>query len=444
MPIPAYRAKQSTDTAGTGTIALNAAGTNARSFAAAYGASARRVMYAISWASGFELGLGDFDGGTPGSLTRVQPLASSNAGALVTLPAGTKDVFAVFDPAAREVLIIGSGTSTIGLFDLGNVVVFTGVSASTLNLPALASVPIGAGFLVWNTGTAALTIDPNGAETVNGAATLAVQAGGYAEVLRLSVGGWSASVPALPSTGQALGAAGSAAAPFYSFAGDPDTGIYNVSPNVMAAVVGGGRALTVADGTLTLDANLAGDTSVFLRNNTASSSVNRAAIIGTMNESSVVVAALNTIIQSDGGSRWYVESTPAGSRSSDRRAIGIELTASGDFKFNSGYGSAALAFGVRAWVNFNGTGTVAIRGSGGVTSITDNGAGDYTVNFNFTMPGTNYAATVSAGNAGTLASTNATIGWPAIYSTTSLRIGVSDNNADTNVDVENVNVIVVR
>jgi hypothetical protein len=35
----------------------------------------------------------------------------------------------------------------------------------------------------------------------------------------------------------------------------------------------------------------------------------------------------------------------------------------------------------RAWVNFNGTGTVAIRASGNVSSITDNGVGYYTVNF---------------------------------------------------------------
>lgn len=69
-----------------------------------------------------------------------------------------------------------------------------------------------------------------------------------------------------------------------------------------------------------------------------------------------------------------------------------EFTTSGDFKFNSGYGSAATAYGCRAWVNFNGTGTVAIRASGNVSSITDNGTGDYTVNFTTAMPDTNYAA----------------------------------------------------
>ena len=68
---------------------------------------------------------------------------------------------------------------------------------------------------------------------------------------------------------------------------------------------------------------------------------------------------------------------------------------SGDLSFNSGYGSAAVAYGCRAWVNFNGTGTPAIRASGNVTSITDNNTGDYTVNFTTAMPDANYSVTTS-------------------------------------------------
>ena len=176
MPILAYRAKQSTNTIGAGTLVLNAAETNARSFSAAFGASSRRILYMIQFATGYELGLGDFDGGSPGSLTRATVLASSNANALVTLAGGTKDVFAVFDPAAREVISI-SATSTLALADLGNAVVFTGASAATLNLPAVATAPTGSGWMVRNAGTAALTIDPSGAETINGASTLVLQAG---------------------------------------------------------------------------------------------------------------------------------------------------------------------------------------------------------------------------------------------------------------------------
>jgi hypothetical protein len=73
----------------------------------------------------------------------------------------------------------------------------------------------------------------------------------------------------------------------------------------------------------------------------------------------------------------------------------MRITSDGLLQFNSGYGSVATAYGCRAWVNFNGTGTVAIRASGNVSSITDNGAGDYTVNFTNAMPDANYAVTMN-------------------------------------------------
>jgi hypothetical protein len=72
---------------------------------------------------------------------------------------------------------------------------------------------------------------------------------------------------------------------------------------------------------------------------------------------------------------------------------------SGDLSFNSGYGSSAVAYGCRAWVNFNGTGTVAIRASGNVSSITDNGVGQYTVNLTNAMPDANYCWQINAQDA---------------------------------------------
>jgi hypothetical protein len=78
----------------------------------------------------------------------------------------------------------------------------------------------------------------------------------------------------------------------------------------------------------------------------------------------------------------------------------MRLDNSGNLKFNSGYGSVANAYGCRAWVDFNGTGTVAIRGSGNVTSITDHGTGQYTVNLTTSLPDTNYAIVASSGAPG--------------------------------------------
>jgi hypothetical protein len=73
------------------------------------------------------------------------------------------------------------------------------------------------------------------------------------------------------------------------------------------------------------------------------------------------------------------------------------------FGFNSGYGSVATAYGCRAWVNFNGTGTVAIRASGNVSSITDNGVGRYTVNFTNSLVDANYCPVAVGGDSSAVA-----------------------------------------
>ena len=72
----------------------------------------------------------------------------------------------------------------------------------------------------------------------------------------------------------------------------------------------------------------------------------------------------------------------------------------------------AINGSAKAWVNFNGTGTVAIRASYNVSSITDNGTGNYTVNFTNAMPDANYSASLSGGvnsrfnETGTIATTS--------------------------------------
>jgi len=69
-------------------------------------------------------------------------------------------------------------------------------------------------------------------------------------------------------------------------------------------------------------------------------------------------------------------------------------TSGGVLSFNSGYGSVATAYGVRAWVNFDGTsGSIGSgRANGNVSSVTDNGSGDYTVNFSTALSDANYCA----------------------------------------------------
>jgi hypothetical protein len=101
------------------------------------------------------------------------------------------------------------------------------------------------------------------------------------------------------------------------------------------------------------------------------------AIRGTDTNTGIFFPAADTIAFSEGG----VEQ--------------MRLNSAGDLQMNSGYGSVATAYGCRAWVNFNGTGTVAIRASGNVSSITDNGTGDYTVNFTTALVDANYSASLT-------------------------------------------------
>jgi hypothetical protein len=72
-----------------------------------------------------------------------------------------------------------------------------------------------------------------------------------------------------------------------------------------------------------------------------------------------------------------------------------QATGAGLFQFNSGYGSVATAYGCRAWVNFDGFGTPAIRASGNVSSITDLGTGVYRVNFSTALVDGNYSVVAS-------------------------------------------------
>lgn len=85
-------------------------------------------------------------------------------------------------------------------------------------------------------------------------------------------------------------------------------------------------------------------------------------------------------------------------------ATGTASINNATFRFNSGYGSVATAYGVRAWCNFDGTLSTPIspRGSGNVSSITDNGTGNYIVNLSNSLPDTtgSVVATTNWGSAG--------------------------------------------
>ena len=102
-------------------------------------------------------------------------------------------------------------------------------------------------------------------------------------------------------------------------------------------------------------------------------------------------------------------------------------------KLNGAQSGSAPIFGARAWVNFNGTGTVAINASGNVSSITDLGTGHYQINFTTAMQDVNYV-TVGTTNNEAGDSGRPVIVIPITNTTSSVTIktlGTWNNNANT-------------
>jgi hypothetical protein len=123
----------------------------------------------------------------------------------------------------------------------------------------------------------------------------------------------------------------------------------------------------------------------------------------------------------------------------------VRITGDGNLQFNSGYGSVATAYGCRAWVNFNGTGTVAIRASGNVTSITDNGTGEYTVNLTTALTDANYSVVGSCGTGAAGSDDfNLTTNYNAAPTTSAVRIGSQRANSGVATDAAYISLAIFR
>ena len=153
---------------------------------------------------------------------------------------------------------------------------------------------------------------------------------------------------------------------------------------------------------------LNGDTGISAVDGTASAP----ALVGNDTDTGVYFSAANTLDFATSGTRQ------------------ASISSAGLFQFNSGYGSVATAYGCRAWVNFDGTtntgGFCTIRASGNVTSVADNGTGNYTVNFTNALVDTNYVGVVTGGNGRNAGATNVYYGGAsgAAPTTTAYRIGL--------------------
>lgn len=215
---------------------------------------------------------------------------------------------------------------------------------------------------------------------------------------------------------------GTAAAPSITNDGDTNTGVFYPAADTVGVSTGGSERVRVdssgnvgigtSSPSVKLDVATDSNTAInltYARNANAGSSAY--AISGWGNNSSsnagqVAIASTANTGYGGGGDFIFLANTGDMTlRTTTAKPItfytnstlSASITSAGLFQFNSGYGSVATAYGCRAWVNFNGTGVVAIRASGNVSSITDNGTGDYTVNFTTAMSDANYSATITSG-----------------------------------------------
>lgn len=173
----ADRVKETTTVTGTGTLNLGGAATGFQTFVAGVGNS-NTCAYLITDGTDWEVGIGTVTSGSPDTLSRDTVLASSNGGSKVNWASGNKDV-GVVNPA----LMMGGGTKHVrsvtsdpspaktdhGVLYLGD----ASGGAFTVTLPAVSAVWAGFEVMVAKTdsGANAVTVDGNGAETINGAAT---------------------------------------------------------------------------------------------------------------------------------------------------------------------------------------------------------------------------------------------------------------------------------
>lgn len=217
---------------------------------------------------------------------------------------------------------------------------------------------------------------------------------------------------------------------------------YNTSTNIAAADVG--KRIFVPSGT--------GSISLALPT-TALPSGSQYRVYNATAASNVTLTTTGTITSGGSGALGSIVVGPGQTFDVTTDGVNNWVISQGDFanqaRLSTGLNASGSApmYVPRAWVNFNGTGTVAINGSGNVTSITDNGAGDYTLNFTTALPGTNYAVAISFADAqsgSSMARIRGTAaGGATLKSTTQLRISCGGYESAT-IDFAEVSVTVLR
>lgn len=379
-----------------------------------------------------------------------------------------------------------TGATTINAVYANSINVCTGTF--TLSLFEAASAGEGFYFVVKNASTGVITLNPNGAELIDGAATIQLLENESALVV-CDGSAWYSSINAAR-----YAVDGTASLPGFAFRTDTDTGLYYVGTNQLGLSTGGSVAETWLGSGASIKGGLSvltiGPTNGYLENtfstgNGAGHAIGRfdASATGTrlvfLKSRGATVGALGIVSSGDVISdisfcaddgvdyetraaqiRVEVDGTPGAndmpgriifSTTADgaasvteamridqgRRILAGGVTTPATGYSNAGDISLAATNVIRAnntakvWVNFTGTGTVTINDSFNVTSVTDNGTGDYTVNITNAIGSANFAVSASA-----------TTGYAQVGTLTTTTIPlVARNNSGTPADAATVTCI---
>ena len=449
--------KETTSTTGTGTLTLTGAVTNFQSFAAI--GNANTTYYRIISGTSSEVGIGTYTlsgttlsrdtvlYSTAGGVTKIT--VASGATVICTYPAekvvildGSGNATALGTPAAFVATNITGTASgftagqvttnanlTGGVTSVGNAATvvtnanLTGDITSVGNATTLTNAPVIAKVLtgyVSGAGTVAATDSIlqaiqklNGNNATNANLTGMVTSVGNATtvVTNANLTGAVTSVGNASSLGSFTSAQLATA-----LTDETGTGanVFATSPTLVTPALGTPSALvgTNITGTataftasnVTTNANLTGAVTSVGNTSSLGSFTSLQLLTALTNETgtgSAVFATSPTLVTPILGTPTSGALTNCTFPTLNQNTTGSAATVTGNatgstFGFNSGYGSVATAYGSRAWVNFNASGTVAIRASGNVSSITDNGVGDFTVNFTTAMPDASYVTVGSA------------------------------------------------
>lgn len=313
-------------------------------------------------------------------------LASGDAAYIICTGTAFKAIVitAAANIAAKYALKTGNYTAVDA--DTNTSIRFT--SAATLAFDVSANLRTNWRIEVWNDSTGNVTIDPDSTDTINGTATLILQPRQKAEIFKTGATTFQASIFGDQLSGPQLQG--------YLFGLALTTNVVDAANDVDIAVGAAGSDTTpyylmqlVSALTKRIDAAWAVGTN---QGGLDTGSVTNATYyIWLIQRSDTLVTDALFSLSS---------TAPTMPANYDRkRLLGYLVRAAATNKPPSMYSrpltevaGSAPAYGCRAWANFDGTGAVPILGSGNVSSITDNGSGDYTVNFSTAMPDVNYSA----------------------------------------------------